>query len=59
MVEESRRTSDGALFVLGRMVRDVGFPIVVALILLLKLVPAVDALALKIDHLSTVMEARR
>jgi hypothetical protein len=50
-----RRAGDS----LGRFIRDIGFPITVALILLLKLVPAVDELGRKVDRLCILMEARR
>ncbi len=50
-----RRAGDN----LGRFIRDIGFPIAVALILLLKLVPAVDDLGKKVDRLCTIMEYRR
>lgn len=53
--EGNRRASDAV----GRMVRDIGFPIVVALILLLRLVPALDALTSKVDKLITIMETKR
>jgi hypothetical protein len=42
-----------------KAVRDIGFPIVVSLILLLKLIPAVNELTAKVDKVCTVLEVRK